>query len=135
MVPGKDYGYPGGGTYFGVPISNFLGWAVVGYLMAWAFQIIDGALHRFAVKDFYGRGIAWRFMIGPALYLSVIVFNLSITFYIGEKNIGWAGVFIMLPVVSLMWLLTAAQSGNQNDETAGLHLLDFPESPGPRNFL
>ena len=127
---GKIYGYSCGtaGTYFGVPISNFLGWAVVGYLMAWAFQALDGALYRLGVKDYYGRGLPWRFMIGPALYLSVLVFNLFITFYIGEANIGWAGVFITLPLVWLLILLVRSRMQNAGPGALKAHLVDFPDS-------
>ena len=32
---GQLYGYPERGAYFGVPISNFAGWLVVGFLMIW----------------------------------------------------------------------------------------------------
>ncbi len=133
---GKIYGYPGGGikTYFGVPISNFIGWAAVGYLMAWAFQALDIFLHRGPILrrtptwDVYGRGLPWRFLIGPALYLSVLLFNLSITFYIGEYNIGWAGVFITLPIAWLLFLLVKFQMKNADDEAVRAHLLDFPGS-------
>ncbi|MDA8086412.1 MAG: carotenoid biosynthesis protein [Nitrospiraceae bacterium] len=125
---GKIYGYPGGGAYFGVPVSNFLGWAAVGYLMTWAFQALDGILYRFSARDIYGRGLPWRFFIGPALYLSVLLFNLSITFYIGEYNIGWAGVFIMLPLFWLFRLLAGLQTRQADDNAISLHLRDFPGS-------
>ncbi len=41
-------------------------------------------------------------LMGPALYMIVLIFNLTMTFYIGEYTIGWVGVFIFLPVVFLM---------------------------------
>ena len=130
---GKIYGYPAGGAYFGVPISNFLGWAAVGYLMTWAFQALDIFLHEASVRDFYGRGLPWRFIMGPALYLSVVIFNLSITFYIGEGNIGWAGVFIMLPMAWFLFLLVKARMKGADGAALERHLLDFPDSfvPGP----
>ena len=126
---GKIYGYRNAGAYFGVPLSNFAGWAVVGYLMVWAFQWTDRLLARsFPGRDHYGRGMPWRFAVGPALYASVVLFNMSVTFYIGESNIGLADAFIMLPVAALFLLITRLQTRNADEAAINLHLADFPDS-------
>ena len=93
---GKIYYYPDGGAYFGVTISNFIGWFIVGFVTLSIWGLIDKRL-----PD-TGSPFAGVDLLGPALYMIVLLFNLTMTFYIGESTIGWVGVFIFLPVVFLM---------------------------------
>ncbi len=124
---GQIYGYPDGGVYFGVPISNFAGWAVVGFIMIFVLQKTDALLHRMNVKDWSGFNYSWRFLLGPALYLAVIVFNLCVTFHIGEYTIGWAGVFICLPLFFLFYpLMKHKLSPLTLDDALEAHRRDFP---------
>ena len=128
---GKIYGYKYPGAYFGIPLSNFIGWLIVGYLMVWAFQGIDRMLEQknpYCGRDRYGQGLPWRSAVGPVLYLSVVLFNMSVTFYIGEKNIGLADAFIMVPLASVFLLITRLQMKNADEAAIGLHLADFPHS-------
>ncbi len=128
---GQIYAYPGGGAYFGVPISNFLGWAAVGFIMILALQTIDEALRRKNVKDWYGSGYPWKFLVGPVLYLGVIVFNLFIAFYAGEFSIGWAGVFVSLAPAVLIYHLTKLKlSSAPHADLLKAHYKDFPDAPG-----
>src|SRR3989304_4490287 len=64
-VLGRIFFYPEGGAYFGVPLSNFLGWAVVG----WA--IIAGYLWA-GDASAPPRGSA---RLGAGLYYGVFLFN------------------------------------------------------------
>lgn len=123
---GQIYGYRSVGAYFGVPLSNFIGWAVVGYLMVWAFQAIDRALGR--SSDHYGRAVPWRFAIGPALYASVVLFNMAVTLHIGEYNIFLADAFIMAPLAALFLLVTRLQIKNADEAAVKRHIEDFPGS-------
>lgn len=125
---GRIYGYPDGGVYFGIPISNFIGWLVVGILLIYILQKIDRYLDVKRVKDYYGHRYTWRYMIGPVLYLGVLIFNLSITFSIHEYNMGWAGVFIaLLPAVLLYSIIRSKLSaGNFESGPLEAHLRDFP---------
>jgi uncharacterized membrane protein len=101
---GKIHEYPGGGVYFGVPISNFIGWFLVGFVLVFTLQRIDRYFSD--AKDFTGHALQWRFIVGPALYFSVLAFNLSITFFIGEYTLAWAGIFIVLcPTVLLYYFM------------------------------
>lgn len=130
---GQIYGYPEKGAYFGIPISNFIGWLAVGFLLIYALQKIDGGLDK--AKDWTGRRFAWRYIVGPGLYLGVILFNLSITFYIGEQNLGWAGVFItLLPAFLLFSVIKLKLSQSSLDEALKAHLSDFPDA-GITGFL
>lgn len=101
---GKIHEYPGGGIYFGVPISNFIGWFAVGFVLIFTLQGIDRYLND--AKDIVGHNVSWRYVIGPVLYYSVLAFNLVITFFIGEYTMGWVGIFIVLcPTVLLYYFM------------------------------
>jgi putative membrane protein len=127
---GQIYGYPQKGIYFGVPISNFIGWLVVGFLMIYALQKIDS--HLYKGTDWFGYKYPWRYIIGPGLYLGVIIFNLSITFYIREYNLGWVGIFIvLLPSFFIYSIIKLKLSHKNLDETLKAHLSDFPQAVIP----
>jgi len=129
---GQIYGYPDGGAYFGVPISNFIGWFVVGFLMIAALQNIDHFLRRTGVRDWPRSRQPWRFLIGPGLYLGVLAFNLSVTFLIRENTIGWAGVFIaLLPLLLVLTIIKVKLSAESVDRAVEAHRKDFPEAVVP----
>ncbi len=94
---GKIYEYPSPGVYFGVPLTNFLGWAVVGFLIIAVFQGIDRALPEEVTS---GRGLR-PVLLGAALYYLILAFNLCMTFVIGEHLMGIVGIMLYLPVT---WL-------------------------------
>jgi putative membrane protein len=48
--------------------------------------------------------ITWWVLLGCGLYYGVLIFNLSITFCIGEGLLGTTGVFIYLPITVLLAL-------------------------------
>ncbi|HXX58605.1 MAG TPA: carotenoid biosynthesis protein [Thermodesulfovibrionales bacterium] len=125
---GRIYGYPDGGIYFGIPISNFIGWLIVGFFLIYALQKIDSYFDGKKVRDYAGYRFPWRYLIGPALYLGVLVFNVSITFWIGEYTLGWVGVFIILLPSALLFSLVRLRSsaGNFRKEDREAHLKDFP---------
>ena len=129
---GQIYGYPDKGIYFGIPISNFIGWFVVGFLLSHALQLIDRLLSARRVKDLSGATCAWRYLPGPALYLGIIIFNLSVTFLIGERNLLWAGILIvLLPVVLCVSLMKTRLHGVAPDKAIVAHLEDFPGAVVP----
>ncbi len=76
---GRIFYYPEGGAYFGVPLSNFAGWVVVG---AAAVGVYLGLA---------GRPTGGRVWPGVALYYVVLGFNLAVTAWIGEWALGAAG--------------------------------------------
>jgi putative membrane protein len=69
---GRIFYYVEEGVYFGVPLSNFAGWLVVGMV---------GVGFYLAVA---GPPPAHRPWVGLALYYAVLVFNLAVTAWIGE---------------------------------------------------
>ena len=97
MVLGQIYRYPSGGGYFNVPISDSIGWLFVGFLLVPALQKIDALLHESTVKDCHGHRHPWRHMIGPRLYGGVLLFNMCITFDIGEYTLSWQYLSCFFP--------------------------------------
>lgn len=125
---GKLYGYPEGGSYFGVPISNFAGWFLVGIVLVWTLQKIDRRLDSRNSIDYVGHALPWRYMIGPALYLGVVAFNLFVTFYIGEYTLGWTGIFLVLLLSLLFLKLKPKLTPAHPDIALEIHLSDFPRA-------
>ena len=104
---GQIYGYDGDGVYFGIPLSNFAGWFIVAFFLIYALQLIDRLMGGQGRKEtFRPKGGTRRYLLGPALYLSIVIFNLSITLAIREYNLFWAGIMIaLMPLVLFMLLV------------------------------
>ena len=99
---GQIYGYADQGVYFGVPLSNFLGWAFVGSISLWLYRVIEGRyLMDFPLPQAIVRG---HLLLGVALYYGVLAFNLAVTFWIDEWLIGIVGCLIYLPITLLLVL-------------------------------
>ena len=76
--------------------------------------------------------IPGRALFGPGLYLSVLVFNLGVTIWIGEYRMATTGIFTyLLPVAMVIILLVRRVNRYSRDELAE-HLRDFPHSPAHR---
>jgi uncharacterized membrane protein len=101
---GKIFVYPNGGIYFGVPISNFLGWSMVGLLSLTIFKGIDQWMITPVEESLVYLRNSWPKILGGVfLYYIVLAFNLVMTFQIKEPLLGTVGVFVHLPI--LIWLL------------------------------
>jgi uncharacterized membrane protein len=131
---GEIYGYPAGGVYFGVPVSNFIGWLLVGFLLVWTLQAIDAYLDKKKERDYQGYRYPWRYMAGPALYVGVLLFNLWITFSIGEYNLGWVDLFIILLPAAILYsaIRSKALHGAALTEAVEAHLRDLPHAHLPK---
>lgn len=124
---GQIYGYREAGTHFGVPLSNYAGWLLTSFVLVAALQWIDR-------KQDEERpcGIVrmpFRSLLGPLLYLSVLVFNWGVTLWIGEKLMALTGIFIYtLPIVMVV-VLAAVRVNRYREEELREHLKDYPWSP------
>jgi len=97
---GKIYTYKEQGEYFNIPLTNFFGWLLVGVCILYSFTRIDGYLNRsFLYKE---QAFPGQALLGPVLYFGVLLFNLAVTFYIGEWALGACGTTLTL---MLLWLL------------------------------
>lgn len=101
---GKIFGYPHGGIYFGVPISNFLGWGAVGLVSLTLFKVMDHLLTPIEESLAYFRNSWPKILGGVFLYYIVLAFNLVMTFQIKEPLLGTVGIFIHLPILIILLL-------------------------------
>jgi putative membrane protein len=103
---GKIYYYPGGGSYFGITLANFLGWYFVCFVILRLFVFLEKALFAKA-PSFAGGNYRYK-ALGPlGLYFGVLGFNLFMTFWIGERELGVVGVIIVLPLIVMIALKLA----------------------------
>jgi uncharacterized membrane protein len=125
---GQIYGYRQVGLYFGVPMSNFCGWLVVGLVLVGAQQLLD----RIAALDLQrslrlGR-IPGLILLGPVLFLSVLVFNLAVTFWIGEHLLGLVGILLVGTFLLLAFFFTLQKLEHATASVVQCHLSAFPHS-------
>jgi putative membrane protein len=94
---GRMYFYPNGGQYFGVTLTNFAGWFFVGTVTLLIFQ----ELAKKARWDFpaIGRGELWGSF---GVYAGVLVFNLSITAWIGAWTLFAASALVATLTLGLI---------------------------------
>lgn len=112
---GLIYYYPDGGPYFGVPLSNYAGWALVAWAIMGTFLALDRQLarHRWGNWHSYPADALW----GAGLFAGVLAFNLAVTFVIGELALGlvgcaWTGMMLG-PILVRVWRLCAPTRSGQ----------------------
>lgn len=88
---GRVFYYPGGGSYFGVPIANFAGWAVVGWV------IIGG--HALLSR----KGAPGSPHSGVWLYYGILAFGLGMTIWIAEFALAGMGILLHALVFLVLW--------------------------------
>jgi hypothetical protein len=90
---GRIFYYVEGGAYFGVPLSNFVGWVLVGAVGVGLYLLLAGSARPASTaggpRRAYGAPLAMspageRVWPGVALYYVVLGFNLAVTAWIGE---------------------------------------------------
>jgi uncharacterized membrane protein len=101
---GQIYGYTYPGVYFGVPLENFIGWAVVGLIALSGYGMVDRALPPLPNARNAHSDVTATILLGCGLYYGVLAFNLAITFWIGEPLLGLTGLFIYLPITAFFFL-------------------------------
>jgi len=99
---GKLYYYAETGIHFGVPLSNYIGWMVVGLISLTIYFLLDRRMPPLPVLD--GASTTKRVLLGVGLYYGVLLFNLTVTFWIGETTLGLSGVLMFLPLTVLLVL-------------------------------
>src|SRR5213594_4559972 len=80
---GKIYYYPDPGIHFGVPVTNYIGWAIVGLIALTGYFILDLRLQPMRQESPANRPITGEILLGCGLYYGVLLFNLAVTFWIG----------------------------------------------------
>lgn len=131
---GQIYGYSKAGLYFGIPLSNFLGWLLVGLILVGALQALDriGMLDPVG-PNWLGR-VPWIQGLGTGLYLGVLGFNLAITWWIGEVLPALVGSLLVFFPMLLGAVFLRYKNKYLPPQAWADHLADFPQSPA-RQFL
>ncbi len=110
---GKIYYYPDPGTHFGVPLANYAGWAVVGFISLSLYFALDRRLPAGPTPP--AHAITQGLLLGVGLYYGVLAFNLAVAFWIGEDLLGMTGLLMFTPVTALLlarlFPVTAAETG------------------------
>ncbi|MDD2367247.1 MAG: carotenoid biosynthesis protein [Desulfuromonadaceae bacterium] len=129
---GQIYGYYKPGIHFGVPLSNYAGWLLTSLCLIATLQLIDAKEQDQTAK--VGLFIPFHSLMGPILYISVLMFNLVMTLVIGEKEMALSGVFMFgLPVLMVLILAVRRVNRFTRDEMAE-HLKDYPLSAARRGL-
>jgi len=124
---GKIFWYDPPGPHFGVPISNYLGWFFVAVLAVAIFQMLDARLNRGTQKPFgVAPGFPSRALLGLGLYAGMVSFGITMLFWIGASEIGWASVFIFVPFLALLVSILTRPDCYGDAAAIARHLADFP---------
>jgi uncharacterized membrane protein len=97
---GKIYYYPDPGLHFGVPVTNYVGWAVVGVIALLIYFYLDRRLPEPERRS--DGSVTSNILMGCGLYYGVLLFNLTVTFWIDEPLIGMTGILIYIPLTVLL---------------------------------
>ena len=124
---GQIYGYGTDGIHFGVPLSNYAGWLLTSFCLVGAFQLIDA--RRLSQPPWGVCKLPWRSLLGPLLYLSVLVFNISVTLWIGEYFMALCGILIYTLPLLIVTLLAFQRVNRYSKDEFGEHVRDYPWSP------
>jgi len=123
---GQIYGYNKNGIHFGVPLSNYAGWFLTSICLVGAFQLIDA--RQLAAPPRGVCNIPFHTLLAPLLYLSILIFNIGMAFWIKEPFMGLSSILIyVLPVVMAAILALQRVNRYSTGELAE-HLRDYPWS-------
>jgi uncharacterized membrane protein len=127
---GKIYYYPHGGLYFGVPLSNFAGWFLVGLTTIRLYQAVE--LRGRERLDAAGvRRLPLGGLLEPLLYFGILVFNLVLTFTIGEPLLGTIGILLYVPIIVLVLSHPLNPRRRATADDLAAHARDYPRSEVP----
>ncbi len=98
---GQIFTYPEPGIYFGVPLTNFVGWAIVGTAILLLTRGVDRLLTALGVvpPPPPPHGLL---VLGGALYYLVVGFNLAVTVEIGEGLLAAVGLTLHVLAAALL---------------------------------
>jgi uncharacterized membrane protein len=124
---GKIYWYDPPGVYFGVPISNFMGWYFIAAVSIAIFQRLDWWSNHDGSKPLgVVPGLFCRSLLGPLLYAGIACFGITMLFVIRAPEIGFAAVFIFLPMLVLTIHILTRPDSYGGEAAIARHLADFP---------
>ena len=104
---GRLYYYAEPGGFFGVPLSNFLGW----FFVAFTIVLAMAQLERFGLLGGRPGSLPLKPLWAPAFYLGLVLFNALIAFWIDLAGVGWLGLALVAAVGLAWWLRLALAFG------------------------
>jgi putative membrane protein len=108
---GQIHGWPHGGKYFGVPLTNFAGWYLVTAVTIGLNQAIDLLLKPYGAPH-VRPGLPVMHLGGFALFLFIVGFNLFMTAWLREWCLFFTGLPIALGFFLMAWrILWGARQG------------------------
>lgn len=118
---GKIYYYPKEGPYFGIPLENFFGWFIVGLILTWIIQFLN---KKFSPGPLFNKlyNLPLLKNLGILLYISIIIFNLYVTWIIKENTLFFSSCFIIGALLSLSFFWTIYKIKTQD-------FIKFPTPP------
>ena len=124
---GEIHRYTHPGYYFGIPLTNYLGWFFTSFLILFLFQRVDSFL---SAKDFFSgkRNSLYphKLLLLTLLYLGVVGFNLVVTVLIGEYHMAISGFLIQTPILIFLLIPVFQKHSVASEEEILAHLRDFP---------
>ncbi len=102
---GKIYYYPYPGYYFDVPVSNFIGWFFVAFVIVYVYLVFASKIPSPSVEKDQEEGFikAWG---GVSLYFGIFTFNLLITLWLKEWLMAAFDIFWILIPLGFLWKKT-----------------------------
>jgi uncharacterized membrane protein len=128
---GQIYGYYDEGSYFGVPLANFIGWGIVGGVLVTLHRVLDGVFWQRPQRR-PDWGVCWvpcRALLGPMLYLGVYGFNVYMTLHIREYLLAMVDILLLVPLLIQAWLQALRPCNRASPTDLAAHCRDFPHSP------
>jgi len=93
MVGWGRWSWPGGGSYFNIPVENFLGWFLISLLVTGAYRIFE-YYHPASERENEG-GIIYIPVLGlTVIYASFILY----AFMMPLRSLGFMSIFLYLPL-------------------------------------
>ena len=96
---GQIHYYAHPGWYFGVPLTNFLGW----FLVPLAVIVLNEWTWRKRSLQVGATGRSPLPWLYPVFYFSIALFNIAIAFWIGEWKLGMASTIMLGIPLSIVW--------------------------------
>ncbi len=110
---GRIFFYPEPGWYFGVPVANFVGWALLGGVIVAIWLAVEPRLA--SAPPVWAVRLPGRGYHPLALYYLVLAFNLALTAAVAEPALFWWGVAAHLPVAAVVVSCLASSSSSVSD--------------------
>lgn len=103
---GQIYYYPEGGSYFGVPLANFAGWAILGLMILFLWRGLSFFIPVMKTKKKTSEILTVIDLWGaPFLWFSVYLFNLCVALYLGEFFLFLSDLIVFVCLIFIAFFI------------------------------